>query len=210
MNEIVSAPHSSSILTRSYDELSLPGLNWKIFNLSDMIQKPRDVMIDLETVDNSVTSAIASIGACVFDKDGIYHTFYCVVDHKTCIEAGMSVSQDTLDWWAKQSEQARKIFHPDTPKLTLYEALMEFARWFAAVGGKELWGNGSDFDNAIMSFAYKLLGIKQPWSYSGNRCFRTIKNGAYIQARRGTYHNALDDAITQAQYMIDKKLMPAR
>lgn len=202
-------PHSS-ITVRKFQLTELSGLVQKIFDVSDMPIKPRDVMIDLETVDNSVTSAIASIGACVFDKSGIYHTFYCVVDFKSCLDAGMTRSQDTMDWWAKQGASARKIFDEAEPKLHIMDALRRFSEWFVAVGGKELWGNGSDFDNAIMSYAYRRLDMKQPWSYSASRCFRTVKNGAYIQARRGTHHNALDDAITQAQYMIDKGLVPAR
>lgn len=207
MNNIEQTP---GILTRQMQIVSGIGYESKIYDVSNIVTRPRDVMIDLETIDNSVTSAIASIGACVFDASGIYHTFYCVVDTDSALSVGMSKSQDTLDWWSKQSEQARRIFHPDTPKLGIAQALQKFSEWFAAVGGKELWGNGADFDNAIMSYAYRCCNMKQPWSFSASRCFRTIKNGAYIQARRGVYHNALDDAITQAQYMIDKGLVPAR
>lgn len=170
----------------------------------------RDVMLDLETIDNSVTSAIASIGACLFDKDGVYDKFYVVVDTNSCLEAGMTLSQDTLDWWSKQSEEARKIFGPDTIKFSLQEALDLFSQWYKAHVAAELWGNGADFDNAILSHAYKLIGKQQPWKYYDSRCFRTIKNGAKMEVRTGTYHNALDDAITQAQYMIDHNLVPAR
>lgn len=200
----------NSQTTRAFQLFQVPGLESKIFDLSDLALRPRDVMVDLETINNSGTSAIASIGACVFDKDGVYHTFYCVVDTATCLEIGMTQSEDTLAWWAKQSEPARRIFAPETPKLSILQALTQFAKWFQAVGGKEMWGNGADFDNAILAHAYRLLKMKQPWGYSASRCFRTVKNGAYMTVRTGVYHNALDDAITQAQYMVDKKLMPAR
>ncbi len=167
-----------------------------------------DVMVDLETTDNKCTSAIASIGACTFDQNGIWSKFYVVVDVDTCKAAGMSESQGTLEWWSKQSPQARQIFNSKTPKMSLTDALTAFAHWYKAARGKCFWGNGADFDNAIMAYAYGLVGIKQPWNFGDNRCFRTIKNGAYMTTRKGVYHNALDDAITQAQYMIDHNLIP--
>lgn len=176
-------------------------------------QKPGkvDCMIDLETVDNSVTSAIASIGAVLFDKDGVSEDkFYCVVDTKSCIDFGMTVSEDTLNWWKKQSPEAQAIFLPQTPKATLPEALTAFSAWLKGKGGKYVWGNGADFDNAIMSYAYRICGLPQPWKFSDSRCFRTIKNGVYIASRAGVYHNAVDDAETQALYMIEHGLIPVR
>ncbi len=170
----------------------------------------RDVMIDLETIDNIATSAIASIGACVFDKDGTYDQFYIVVDTKSCLDIGMTYSEATLAFWAKQDPRARVIFDEATPKVSIQMALTMFSEWFKKATAKEIWGNGADFDNAIMAYAYRMCGMKQPWSYGDSRCFRTIKNGAYMENRVGTYHNALDDAITQAQYMIDNELMPPR
>lgn len=171
--------------------------------------KSRHCMLDLETVDNKPTSAIASIGAVMFDEDGMYEEFYAVVDYKSSILLGLTQSDGTMDWWAKQSEEARRIFHPDTPKMDIQVALIEFKAWFKNHGGLYIWGNGADFDNAIMNTAYGLLGADTPWKYSNSRCFRTVKHKGYVTARSGTYHNALDDAKTQAQYMIDNGLVPA-
>lgn len=170
--------------------------------------KSRHCMVDLETVDNKPTSAIASIGAVMFDEKGTYQEFYMVVDHHSAIALGMTKSQSTLDWWAGQSEEARKIFHPDTPKKDILVALIEFGAWFRNYNGLYLWGNGADFDNAILSTAYGLADITQPWKYSNNRCFRTVKHKGRMKARTGVYHNALDDAITQARYMIEFNLVP--
>jgi len=176
--------------------------------VSTQVSGARDCMVDLETTDNKVTSTIASIGACMFNKSGIGEKFYVVVDVQSCKDVGMTESQSTLDWWAKQGEEARKIFAPETPKLSIHEALESYSAWFLRVKAKEMWGNGADFDNAILSHAYHRCGMKQPWGYGDSRCFRTIKNGEYMQVRKGVYHNALDDAITQAQWMIDKGLCP--
>lgn len=165
-------------------------------------------MIDLETVDNSPISGIASIGACMFDADGIYSEFYVVVDWKTGVDLGLTTSEGTMTWWSQQSEEAKKIFLPETPKLHIKDAMELFSKWFKEANGKEFWGNGADFDNSIMNMAYRLSGVKPGWKYTNSRCFRTVKNGAYMNNRTGTYHNALHDAITQAKYMIEHNLVP--
>jgi hypothetical protein len=170
----------------------------------------RDIMVDLETVDNKPTSAIASIGACVFDKDKIYDRFYIIVDHKTGVDAGLTASQDTLSWWAKQSAEARSIFDPETVKVSTADALLAYASWFKATFAQYMWGYGADFDNAILANAYGVFNLKQPWKHGDSRCLRTIMDGQYLTKRKGVYHNALDDAITQAQNVIDRGLMPPR
>lgn len=179
------------------------------FNINQINQRlPLHCMVDLETYDSRPTAQIISIGACMFDKEGIESKFYIVVDQKSSEAAGLTSSQSTVDWWSKQSAEARIILADETPKVSLTDGLTAFGRWFLAAGGKFMWGNGADFDNAILAVAYDKCDIDLPWRYSNNRCFRTIKNGKYITARKGTYHNALDDAITQAQYMVDNKLVP--
>ena len=89
------------------------------------------------------------------------------------------------------------------------EALSRFSLFVAANGDRdvELWGNGADFDNTILGSLYDAFGLRKPWSYSRNRCYRTMKNIGIgprrPQAREGIYHNALDDAITQAIHLQD-------
>lgn len=189
----------------SFDNVSVPGSHAVVIPPT-----ARDIMIDLETYDTLPTAAILSIGACLFDKDGVYDKFYCVVDVQSCIDIGMTTSEDTIAWWDRQTPEARVILDPATQKLPIQLALARFATWYKTIVGGEVWGNGADFDNAIMATAYAKCGIKLPWRYSDNRCFRTIKNGARMEQRTGVYHNALDDAITQAKYMIDHNLVPAR
>jgi hypothetical protein len=68
----------------------------------------------------------------------------------------------------------------------------------------QIWGNGADFDNVILSSAYRNTGHVTPWGTYKNRCYRTIKsaNRHVAMARTGTHHNALDDAKSQAQHLI--------
>ena len=111
---------------------------------------------------------------------------------------GRHVSGGTIQWWMTQSPEARDVFKNEGKPVE--EALNEFADF---VGDNALiWGNGSDFDNVALGSLYDALNIRRPWNYAAGRCFRTIKNLLQVKelpGRKGTYHNALHDALYQAQ-----------
>ena len=67
-----------------------------------------------------------------------------------------------------------------------------------------MWGNGAEFDNVILSQAYKNVEKEVPWQYYNNRCYRTVKNlFPHIEMERvGAHHNALDDAKSQAEHLL--------
>ncbi len=161
-----------------------------------------NVMVDLETPDNKPTSGIVSIGAVKFDATGISDDrFYCVVDLQSSIDAGLTVSASTISWWMKQSDQARAVFNePDACHLAI--ALQLFAAWLP--DNCKLWGNGAGFDNPILANAYAALKMQQPWDFWNDRCYRTIAamHPNNRRQQQGTHHNALDDAISQAQHLI--------
>lgn len=160
-----------------------------------------NVMVDLETPDNSVTSGIISIGAVKFDGDGINRedTFYRVIDLQSCIDNGLTVSGSTIAWWMKQSDEARKVFNE--PSVHIAIALQDFAKWLPE--DCKMWGNGAAFDNAILSHAYKKCFQPQPWAFWDDRCYRTVAAATDVRrVQQGVHHNALDDAISQAEHLI--------
>jgi exodeoxyribonuclease VIII len=83
-------------------------------------------------------------------------------------------------------------------------ALSNLSEWLAQYKVAHVWGNGSDFDNAIINNLAKSFGAPKPLNYKRNRCFRTLKAlfGQHIPEHAtipmGTHHNALDDAMYQA------------
>ncbi len=179
-----------------------------------------DVMHDLETLGTRPGCSILSIGAVPFDrKTGVVHEemgFYTVILRDSCRAYGLREDSSTLEWWGKQSPEARKVLedaeNPDKAH-SLPRALELFNIWLAKLdvpSGIRLWGNGSDFDNVILLAAYDACGIKQNWGLYNNRCYRTrAAEALHIKRERtGTHHNALDDAITQARHMIlvDKEI----
>lgn len=171
----------------------------------------RDLMVDLETLGTESNAAIISIGAVMFDfEKGLGDTFYRVVNIESSLAHGGAISGSTIRWWMTQSEEARNVFKERTQGIGI--VLGEFSAWLSLQASSNLidrdnirvWGNGATFDNVILTNAYKQIGEKRPWSYRGDMCYRTIKNlfpGVEVE-RVGTHHNALDDAIYQANHLI--------
>jgi exodeoxyribonuclease VIII len=118
-------------------------------------------------------------------------------------------------WWMQQAEKARLDLLVNQVSLEL--ALQKLASWMRQWGAVDkkfrtvlpVWGNGSDFDNVILGNAFKACRMDPPWAYRNNRCFRTLKELAKARGDvvkpvfQGTAHNALDDAIYQAQCVIE-------
>ena len=165
------------------------------------------VMLDLETMGTRPYSAIIAIGAVVFDieKRTIEKDFYTTVNLEDCLQHGLKVSGGTVNWWMSQSEEAREAL-TSSMALPLEVALQEFAMMFEFYPDMEVWGNGSDFDNVLLSCAYEVAGVPIAWNPFKNRCYRTIKNLPQHRntkiVRVGTHHNALDDARSQALHLI--------
>lgn len=176
-----------------------------------------DIMIDLETMGISANSAIVSYGAAAFDfRTGeIGHTIYRVIDLSTTLQyPEFGIDAGTLYWWLQQSEPARLTLVQDDNRESLVEAMASLRYYIEGVGNPQrlrLWGNGPTFDNAMIRFTYKtIMGKDLPIPFWNDRCVRTVK-GFYPHnlfqewrmnnPRRGTYHNALDDAKYQIKFL---------
>lgn len=157
-------------------------------------------MLDLETFDVTSTSLIWQIGAVAFDGNEIHQEFHSVIKIDDQMLKQFSMSAGTFHWWLNQTE-AIKVMADATHSID--DALYGFGHFFSECGA-ELWGNGSDFDNVILSNAYKVRGLSQPWAYGMNRCFRTVSrlHPKLDMKFEGVKHNALDDARNQAKYLI--------
>lgn len=91
----------------------------------------KHIMIDLETMDNRPTAAIVAIGAVAFDPaTGEVDTdcaFYINIDLQSSLDAGLTVSGSTVNWWLQQSEAAREEITAPGERLEM--ALFEFSQW---------------------------------------------------------------------------------
>lgn len=164
----------------------------------------KHIMIDFETLSTNPNAAVLSLGAVAFTKDGLTdQEFYVNIDSANCINLGLHVSQATVDWWAKQSQEAKDALEED--KKDLLTALTLFSTWVREVSGTHLWGNGADFDNPILKSCYEAVNANTPFKPFNGRCYRTIKNipgMPKMAGRSGTHHNALHDARSQAIHLL--------
>jgi exodeoxyribonuclease VIII len=182
-----------------------------------------DIMVDLETMDNTPSAAIVSIGAvqCDLTTGELGDSFYRVVDLEGQLEMGMTVSTETIYWWMGQGDGARQALL--TPgKISLPQMCISFRSWLSDIDPSgerlRLWGNGASFDNAILRYAYAQVGTElhsdkgAGIKFWNDRDMRTVV-GFYPRQlqekwrrttlRRGDHHNALDDAKHQVRYCSD-------
>ncbi len=170
------------------------------------------IMLDLETLDTKVSSVVLSIGAVAFNPETktLGDRFYLelVGDLEMQQLKGRTIGVDTVRWWMQQDQKARELFTGINEHQSYTEAALTSFSQFVADQGRDacVWGNGVDFDNAIMRSLYDSFGYPQPWRYTHDRCYRTVKNllGSGIPLlREGTHHNALDDAVSQAKHLME-------
>ena len=166
-----------------------------------------DVMLDLETMGNGPDAAIVAIGAVEFDlaAQRIGERFYVAVDLASAVASGGAMDASTVLWWMKQSDAARAAF--DVNGEPIAAALGQFAVWMEGRGKRDdlrVWGNGAGFDNVVLSSAFRRIGMKQPWPFRNDRCYRTVKakHPEVKMQRVGTHHNAVDDAESQARHLM--------
>jgi len=164
------------------------------------------LMIDLETMDTASTAAIISIGAVEFDIETgeTGKKFYVNVELQSCLDMGMTVSGDTIMWWMKQCDEARDTLQEKDP-IMIQAALMELNMFMSERGKSyQIWSRPASFDLVILANAYRILDYVIPWNFRNERCVRTLQSMRpeinIDVLRTGTHHNAIDDAIHQADY----------
>ena len=162
-------------------------------------------MVDLETLGNRPGCVILSIGAVAFGPDGLGDEFYIVLETEAQRSLGLHTEPGTEAWWAGQSAEARRVF--TDPQVAFAEGLSEFKKYCRRVAPYKtlrMWGNGSDFDNAILAVAHAKLEFSLPWQFWNSRCYRTLKNlgesVAYTPPE--VAHDALSDAKAQAAHAV--------
>ena len=162
-----------------------------------------DVMIDMETLDVLPTATVLTIGAVKFDPFGDdvnepnCDKFYVKVDVDSCDRLGCTVSPDTVEWWAKQSQEAQEeAFSPDG-RVPIEEAMNQLYKF--CWGAKRVWSHGAGFDVVICEYLFRKMGKATPWSFWEVRDTRTIFDlGIDPQRPPVLKHHALEDAWNQA------------
>ena len=172
-----------------------------------------DLMIDTETMGMPPDGALLSIGAVFFDLQTctLGPTFNQSINLSTSVRDGGTLTPGTIIWWLGQSQEARDAVRFSAIDIrTVLQDFSDFIDEHSYHKNVRLWGNSSSFDLSIVGSAYKRAQIKQPWHYTNERCFRTVRNMyphvEYMYASKGTgAHNALADAIFQSEHLFKIK-----
>ncbi|QLV68163.1 3'-5' exoribonuclease [Citrobacter sp. RHBSTW-00570] len=173
------------------------------------------LMVDMETMGNSPDAPIVSIGAVFFDPStgNTGAEFYQVVSLESSMSFGMKPDASTIQWWLKQSSEARSAILVDEAMglLETLELLADFIAENAANGSHtvQLWGNGRSFDNVILRRAYALTDTPFAVPFWNDRDVRTMVelgksvgiNPRFDIPFEGDMHNALSDARHQVKYV---------
>jgi hypothetical protein len=154
---------------------------------------------------------VLSIGAVAFDRHSgtLGQEFYIVVNRKSCLKNGLFEEVSTLQWWSRQSEEARKVLaEAENAENGLGGALIQLTGYLQKMGKKDLlvWGCGSDFDIGILTHCYAVMKQPLPWMFWNSRCLRTLRDVAPPSheplRKNGVAHSAIDDARNQAEEAI--------
>ncbi|WFZ31063.1 exonuclease [Citrobacter portucalensis] len=173
------------------------------------------LMVDMETMGNGPDAPIVSIGAVFFDPStgNTGAEFYQVVSLESSMSFGMKPDASTIQWWLKQSSEARSAILVDEAMglLETLELLADFIAENAANGSHtvQLWGNGCSFDNVILRRAYALTDTPFAVPFRNDRDVRTMVelgksvgiNPRFDIPFEGDMHNALSDARHQVNYV---------
>lgn len=165
----------------------------------------KHVMIDIETMGNKSFASIVSIAAVVFDLEtgDVGEKFNVKVSLDSCLKAGLKIDASTVEWWLRQSDEARGKIASDG-SYTIGEALKMFRAFITRENPFFLWGNSSRFDLGILENAYNSIGMDIPWVCWNERDVRTLVSFAPEVKRRfefkGVKHDPLDDCLHQIGY----------
>jgi len=162
------------------------------------------VMIDIETLGLEEDAVIVSIGATVFNMQGIIDELHIKVglDQKD-----RSIMASTVAWWMQQSKEAiDSTFKGD--RALLPDSIATLGNFINEFSPTLVWSNGS-MDINVLTHAYKqyCLGVT-PWAYYQVADYRTIrsvldKDGSLGREVPPTIrHNALEDAKWQTQHLL--------
>ncbi|HWG89132.1 MAG TPA: 3'-5' exonuclease [Candidatus Acidoferrales bacterium] len=164
----------------------------------------KDLSIDIETLGVNSNAPVLSIGYCWFNYDkpeieptGKGHTAFDINEQTR--KYGRVIHADTVKWWFNQSDSARSAVFPANQS-----SFPGFIERLTAMlnAADQVWAKGPDFDCVILKDLVEACGHDYKWPFWKHRCVRTMTElfpSIITDVRMsGNAHNALDDAVHQA------------
>lgn len=171
-------------------------------------------MIDFETLNTRPDSHVLTLGLCVFNPfDYGWIGLDPDLQYNKLLEAGFawrfnqrqngrSISDDTMNWWEKQTAEAREAAFSDENAKPLKTVLKEFNVAYVENRCCALWSMGPSFDGAILEDMSRREEVSLMVKYNEHRDVRTASEFAELRFRNTrAAHNALSDAVSQAMFV---------
>lgn len=162
-----------------------------------------EISFDLETLSLAADAQILSIGAVKFCRETkeIGEKLHLIIDI-TAANPGR-VDGSTVMWWMNQTQEARNaVFSADVERVPLAEALEHFSAF--CEGATEFWQRG-DKDAQWLENSYERCGLQPPfrfWQLNDQRTLTKCFEHRVEELVHGGAHNALEDALFQAQCIL--------
>lgn len=161
----------------------------------------KHTMIDLETLGSNPKAPIIQVGIVFFTVEGIMTQSLLTVDFDEALRHG-EADGSTIRWWLDQPKEAQQsVFKNPRPILEVADIIEKL---LVAQNANFYWAHAT-FDFPILQSFFRALSRKYPLPYK--RCYdlRTLEylcGGIQWEERKGIHHNALDDAVYQAEHAI--------
>lgn len=152
------------------------------------------LMLDFETLD---------MGAVVFNEQSVIAGLSLKIDQQSCLDLGCTISEDTVEWWAKQSNEAKAAAFGGTTNIR--DAMEQLIQLYIDEECIEIWSQGALADIRWANNVLTKLQLQKPWEYYQEMCSRTLLKYSPQTLgipRTGTHHDAYNDAFFQAQNII--------
>lgn len=163
-------------------------------------------MVDIETLDTVETALVLEIGVVKVDfEDSSREVYRCSPGRQEQLDAGRTISLDTLGFWTQQPEDARRLLRNGLTETPVKDCLDEISRFLDDAA--EVWAKPPSFDLNILANLnrqFRPAGAGDLWYYRAPRDLRTLLAvyGDPGVQHNGTVHNALDDADFQMRQLI--------
>lgn len=164
------------------------------------------LMLDYETLGHIPPNvATLSLGAVLFNSCEIIDKREWIFSTNDQKNRGRFASEETMDWWLKQGPEAQAVLQASyESKNTELDICEDFLKFVGLELRKKIkvWSAGAGFDVPITELKLRENFLVIPWEFYNIRCYRTLKSMFDCEKgmkREGIKHNALHDAIYQAE-----------
>ena len=169
-----------------------------------------NLMLDIETYATTMDACVMTIGAVVFDHEGLeISCFYRRIDGASCDELGLYRDPKTIAFWKEQSPESQYEIETLENRVNIRDAMTDFTTFWKTSRCEYLWCNGANFDEPILSTVYHKLNLEKPWRFFNVRCVRTLLS--LVNLRTSNFgvvaHHALEDCRNQIKGVVNAMKM---